>query len=259
MKHIKKKFLNSHTVTDDVINIISSATVNEQTIAELRRTNFDGHYAILQTDGNELIHAFQYIKNNNIYFIPEPNPIVIYFEVGRYYYRQIAKAQQTLFEELNQAKPDAYKTLNNFYIFYTNASVCTTFLFNSIEAFINNLIPKEFTYSKVTDKKTEVYDKFQIQRHLQFEEKIKSVLPIIKGNSFHKEQSHKYAHINKLKEFRDEIMHTKSYDKTNPNFYKNLFTLSLDFDYAVTLFSVRDFINFYEPNLIEECDCGNDW
>lgn len=242
-----------------MIDVISSIPVNEQAIAELKRTNFEGHYAIIQTDGNELIQAFQYNKNGNTYFIPEPNPIVIYFEVGRLYIKNIAKAQQTLFDELNQKKPDAYKILNNFYAFYMYASVCATFLFNAIEAFINNLIPKHFTYSRVLDKKTEVYDKFQIQRHLQFEEKIKNVLPLIfEGKSFHKEQSHKYAHIEKLREFRDEIMHTKSYDQTSPNHYKSLFTVSLDFDYAETLSSVRDFINYYEPNLIEECDCGND-
>ncbi|MCX8020779.1 MAG: hypothetical protein N2747_09830, partial [Chitinophagaceae bacterium] len=60
MKHIKKKFLRALAAGDDVINVISSAPVNEQAIAELKRTNFEGYYVILQTDGNELIQAFHY-------------------------------------------------------------------------------------------------------------------------------------------------------------------------------------------------------
>ncbi|MGZ5245371.1 MAG: hypothetical protein ACXWD4_15725 [Bacteroidia bacterium] len=52
-------------------------------------------------------------------------------------------------------------------------------------------------------------------------------------------------------------MHTKAIGANGSNFYKTLFTMSLDFKYNKALQAVREFINFYEPNLIEDCDCKN--
>lgn len=259
MKHLKKKFLKVFKVGNDVMEVMGSATVNESTIAELVRTDFEGYYAILQTDGNEIIQTFQYNKGGKVYFIPEPNPIVIYFEVARNSFRHIEKNKKPIFDELNQNKPDAYKILSCFHEFYFTVSIYATFLFNSIEAFINNLIPKDYKYSKILNSKTEIYDKSQIQRHLSFEEKIKEVIPDILKRSFHKEHGHKYEHIVKLRKFRDEITHTKSFEGTKSGFYRELFTTSLDFDYENTLLSTRDFINYYEENLIEECECSNNW
>lgn len=99
----------------------------------------------------------------------------------------------------------------------------------------------------------------QIQRTLSIQEKIEKVIPLFTKKSFHIEQSEIYKQLEKFKLFRDEIVHTKSMENMEgSNFYRSLFRNALDFDYHLTLYSVRDFINFYEPNLIEECDCGRD-
>lgn len=259
MKHVIKKFLKSHQVGDQVIEIINSTPIDINAIEELKKTNFENYHALLQTEGNEIIYGFKYNSINSTYFIPEPNPIVIYFETARFNYRQISNLKDKLFEELNLLKPNAYKTLDNFHVFFIHASISATFMFNAIEAFINGLIPKDYKYSKVLERKTEVYDVFQIQKYLQFEEKIKNVVPEIKNNSFHVQHSHKYDKIIKLKDFRDEIVHTKSYSDPKSNYYQKLYSTSLDFDYKNTLLAVRDFINYYEPNLIQECKCDNDW
>jgi hypothetical protein len=34
--------------------------------------------------------------------------------------------------------------------------------------------------------------------------------------------------------------------------------MALEFDYNVAISTVAEIINFYEPNLIEECGCGVD-
>ena len=76
--------------------------------------------------------------------------------------------------------------------------------------------------------------------------------------SFHVEFGNKYENIQKLKEFRDAIMHTKS-DNGNPaKFYEDLYTCALNFNYTDTINHVRDFLNYYEPNFIEECNCGKE-
>jgi hypothetical protein len=258
MKHVVKKFLSKHKVGNDVVDVINSVPFNENAIAQLIQTKFENYYALLQTDDNELIQAFKYQVDDKSYFIPEPNPIVIYFEIGRHNSRQTAEWKSKVINELSQSKQNAYSIFNNFFTFYSISSISTIFLFNSIEAFINNAIPKDFKYSNQQKKSTEVYDKYQIQRYLTFEEKIKKVIPEIKQKMFHVEFSQKFESIIKLKNFRDEIMHTKAYDKSTPNIYQNLFTTSLDFNYEEVVKNVRDFINYYEPNLIEECECGKD-
>lgn len=131
-------------------------------------------------------------------------------------------------------------------------------LFCSIEAFINKLIPKNYEYRRtIQDKRTELLNKSQIQRHIEFGEKLKVVPPEITGKHFVTEFTHKFEQIKKLKLFRDEIAHTKSYEGENaPNFYESLYATSLSFDYEKTLEFVRDFINYYEPSLLEECPCG---
>jgi len=53
-------------------------------------------------------------------------------------------------------------------------------------------------------------------------------------------------------------MHTKS-DNGNPaKFYEDLYTCALNFNYTDTINHVRDFLNYYEPNFIEECNCGKE-
>jgi hypothetical protein len=123
---------------------------------------------------------------------------------------------------------------------------------------MNILIPKDFNYSRSGEKRTELYDKAQIQKYVPFEEKIKIIIPSIKNRSFQQDFSHKFSSILKLKEFRDEIIHTKALDNKAETIYQGLFTTSLNFDYKKTIYDVRDFLNYYEPGIIEECDCGKD-
>jgi hypothetical protein len=102
MKHSKKKFLKSSKIGDDVADVLNSAAVDENAIVEFKKKNFDGMYALIHTDGNEVIQAFKYTDSaTKTYFIPEPNPIVIYFEMGRFYFRKIDESKINLFIELD--------------------------------------------------------------------------------------------------------------------------------------------------------------
>jgi hypothetical protein len=253
MKHVKKKYVSATKLGDDVIQVINNARVNDEKIAELQKTNFANHYAHIQTDENYLIQTFQYNELNIPFFIPEPNPIVIYFETARFNIKNVLLARKKLFLEIQQVD----KTLNNFFLFYQNATIVATFLFNSIEAFVNGLLPHDFIYKRTSERKTECYDRFQIQSSISFEEKIKSIIPQITNKSFQVDHGHKYESIKKLKDFRDSIMHTKPEKGRQQKFYKELYTLALDFKYEETIRHVKDFLNYYEDNLIEECDCGN--
>jgi hypothetical protein len=258
MEHLKKKFVSARKVNNEVSEQIENVTVDEDAMVKLTQSGLNGYYAAVMTDNNQLIQAFNYTdrKNGKIFFIPEPNPIVIYFETGRHFLNDIDNKRSLLFNELNKKSPEAGLILNYTFAYFQVTSITITFFFNAVEAFINNLIPKDYNYKRELNSKTELFDKLQIQRFLTFDEKIKKVIPNVTGKSFHSIFGQKWDRIKKLKEFRDEIMHTKAYDKESPVLYENLYNTSLNFAYEETQEAVKDFINFYEENLIEECKCG---
>ncbi|SEB00961.1 hypothetical protein SAMN05443667_11521 [Flavobacterium gillisiae] len=61
--------------------------------------------------------------------------------------------------------------------------------------------------------------------------------------------------IDKLIQLRNDIVHLKPVEKTNSG-YKGIYRDLLDFDFQKTILAVKIFMNFYENNLIEECQCG---
>ena len=61
-----------------------------------------------------------------------------------------------------------------------------------------------------------------------------------------------------LKEFRDDIIHTKQEDN-NMLRYEGLIKKSLNFKYDKALISVASFMNFYKKDYIVECNCGGDF
>ena len=65
-------------------------------------------------------------------------------------------------------------------------------------------------------------------------------------------------HIWNLKEFRNDIIHTKP-KKDAVLWYDNLIKKSLNFKYLETLNAVAKFMNFYKTDYIIECDCGKDF
>lgn len=259
MKHLVKKYVRSAKVGQDVADVINSA-IDEKRIKEIADNNMEGYVGWVQTYDNEIIQTFKFNENGKMFLIPEPNPIVIYFDTARFYIKTILDKRNKLFAELNNPKKNVHTINAHFYTYYSTACNSAIFLFLSIEAFINKKIEKKFEYRKeIQNKKTELYNKYQIQRNIEFTEKIKEVMPQATGKNFVVEFTHKYEYIRKLKHFRDEIVHTKSLEDENiPNYYEELYVMSLNFEYEKTMLSIRDYINFYEPNLLEECDCGRE-
>jgi len=259
MKHIKKKFLVSKDVTDDGYEFMQKQKPTEENIEKYKAGDFKDYIPHLLTDKKTFIQCFKYTKDNKTFIIPEPNPIVIYFSNAQVNLADIYESKEKLMTALNNNKGDLSDVMNSFYIFFGHVSNYVTSLFNSLEAFLNHQIPNDFEYKRISKKNTEIYNKEQVQRQIQFEEKIKKVIPQIKNKSFHRHYSHKFEIILNFKEFRDEIVHTKVDMKTAPNYYKDLFTKSLDFDFNKTIYTVKDYLNYYEPDLIIKCDCGADY
>ncbi len=260
MKHLVKKYVKSAKLGEEVIDVINNAPIDEKVLSEISNSKMNGYFAMALTEDNQIVQTFKYEEDNKVYLIPEPDPIIIYFDTARHFHKTIEKRRVELFSKLTGNGSNFMAVNGDFYWYFSTVSSYAIFLFLAIEAFVNKSIPSNFEYRKlIQDKKTELYDRFQIQRSVEFLEKIKSVLPEATGKNFVKEFTHKYELIRKLKSFRDEIVHTKTFEgKSSPNFYEELFAMSLNFEFDKTLFAARDFINYYQPNLIEECGCGND-
>ena len=98
---------------------------------------------------------------------------------------------------------------------------------------------------------------FQAGIFLDFKTKIKDVLPMITGKDFFSKSTPANQLIWNLKDFRDEIIHTKANE--NPLKYEKLIKTSLNFKYEKTLMATATFMNFYKTDFILECDCGQDF
>jgi hypothetical protein len=96
--------------------------------------------------------------------------------------------------------------------------------------------------------------KKQIQVSISFMDKLTQVLPAANTISFFKKnRTPTNAHIYKLKDLRNDIVHTKS-DRTEQNnveILKRLFSFKYDETFEATF----KLFNFYRPGFIEECPC----
>lgn len=260
MKHIKKKFIQKKRLpkeaAETLINHKPSKEDLEQ-IDELKKNDFAGYVPYLLTD-DEFIQAFKYKYKNKYFFIPEPHPIVIYFSNAQVFLKSLYESKEELLNSLQKGN-NLSNVMNPAYRFFGFSSNFTTSLFNSLEAFINSLIPNDYIYSVETNRNTTSYNKAQIQRNISFDDKIKKVIPEITGKNFHVNQSHKFDTIKKFKSLRDKIVHTKADNETRTTYYESLYKDALDFNYKNAIKAIRDYINFYEEGLIEKCDCGNDY
>ena len=158
-----------------------------------------------------------------------------------------------------QAKEEvAEEATNEIYHYYGHASNCIISLFTAMESFINHLIPDSEKFERVLKNRTEIYSKEQIQEHINFNDKLKTVLPyFFEGKNFFQKSTPANQLLTSLKELRDDIIHTKS----EKNFEKQeqLFARVLKFKYDKAIEAVGTFMNFYKPDYLMECDCGIDY
>jgi hypothetical protein len=257
IKHIKKKFQFEVHFTDDQIQDIGNLYPYIPA-SEIPKTKPPkGQDCILITGKNIGIKAFHVNIGGLNYYIPEPDPISIYFHNAYVNYISISEQRKRVLDSLNQSNlnEDISKAL---YAFFGTTNGYVIFLFTAIEAFMNKFLPDNYIYKVVRSNRTELYNRNQIQRYLSFDEKLGKVLTEISGKSFEKAHPLKYVHIKNLKEFRDFIVHTKGDSKSSTP-YDYIYKKALNFKYDETLLAVRDLLNYYQPNCVENCPCDENW
>jgi hypothetical protein len=243
----------SHDVKKDAYEFMVENLSNSK---NSKKTSIENKVPHLLTTEQKFIQGFFYELNGVKYTVPEPNPIIIYFSNAQGFLSVILEEREKLFKELKIPNYSDGNILNNMFTFYGCVVNYTSSLFDSLEAFVNSKIPKDYKCENPKRRK-KIMTKYDIIRYTTFDDKVKIVIPeIFNGKSFVKEKSHLYQNIIALKKLRDNITHAKADLDYDVNYYENLFTESLNFDYLKAIESSRDFINFYEENLIEPCNCG---
>lgn len=250
MKHIKRKFVREYQMTDDAYEFALKQLPKFPTTGYSIPKEKVAH--VITTD-KKFIQCFTYIINGTPIPIPEPNPVVIYFSNAQGFLSSIEEFRANLFAEIKKSKYEIGDIQNLMFGFYSVVTSFVSSLSNSIEAFVNSKIPKELVIDNPRWKKKKM-NKYEILRHLSLEEKLKYPLNQVMGKNFMSRKE--YAEIKKLVELRNDITHAKSDIEHDVNYYEKLYADTLDFDYISTIEAAKSLINFYEPNLIEPCNCG---
>lgn len=258
MKHIKKKFQFEAFLTEEQEASFKAKSIQVDKEEGHKLKLPKGLVGILETDDGKYFTAFPHKIDGKQFFIPEPDPVLIYFNNAYLSFRELESTKKDLIKALELKTMDE-GIKNELYTFFGNSFGFATMLFTSIEAYINKKIPIEYEYRDTKNSKTELYDKNQIERYLPFDTKFKTVLKEITKKDFTQAYPIKEQYIKNLREFRDSIIHTKT-SKEGATPYDYLYKKSLNFKYAETIESVKDWLNYYEgSNYVEDCDCGKDF
>ena len=197
---------------------------------------FDDHF----------IFAFDFLKGKEKYLIPEINPTTIFYSNAVMSHRKLLFFREELFKNSPTVK-NFKKAINpnHFGSFFQLASNCIINLQSTIESFVNRQIPENHEFIDVNG------DKFEPSIF----HKLDKALPEIKNKRFKSKFKQDNFRIRKIIELRNEIIHLKPAIENTNTKYKDVYRRLLKFDFTGSIFSVKNFVNFYEPNLIEECEC----
>lgn len=257
MKHIKRKFLfHDFLQNEHILENFEHLDKSDVTENILKKNAKEG-FIIIETDLNQKIFSFAHKENGKHCMIPVPDFSLVNYNFAYNLNIQRKEYRKNLVENLSDT--NIYNEVSNTfaYDFQGCASTCIICLFTAIECFINDIIPENFIYEIKNTRKTETYNKSQIQISISFTDKLTKVLPKALNKNFFLESTPTNFLIYNLRDLRNDIIHIKS-DNTGQNNVDILKRL-LNFRYDDTLVAVFKFFNFYKKGFIEECPCENNW
>ncbi|WP_417352600.1 hypothetical protein [Flavobacterium alkalisoli] len=258
MGHIKLKptteiKINFHPseIKDEIIPEESKKIAQEYLSSD--KTSDDNEHDLIIMLEDKIIYGYDYINNKEKFILPEINPVTIFYSNAvmsngliKHYKDELFKAST----RINKTGKIHSRTVspNHSGVFFQLAVNCIINLQSTLECFANMIIPSNYPFVNKQGN--------EITATVGY--KLFNVLPKIKGIDF-KNQGRKVKKYNlsidTLIKLRNDIVHLKPIQETNTG-YKKYYRELLDFDFEKAIYSVKLFINFYEPNLLEECPCG---
>jgi hypothetical protein len=205
--------------------------------------------AYFLTKDNQIIQGFLYLNNGNPVVVPEPEPSILYLSNSERIIDNILHLRTDIFNS-NSLQNIVVVDVSLFSDFFLLAFNFVVNLFASIEAFNNSVIPENFTFGS----KKGLMNREEIQRKESFDIKVKKVVPQVFNKSFVVDFIGKYESLNKLRNIRDSLIHTKNFSKNWAASYRDIYRELLAFDFENVLSYTKDYMNYYKPNWIEKLD-----
>ena len=259
MKHIQRRFLNQMDIKQKeneppLHELLRSGDVTTEMMDEAKVPK--GMVPFFMSD-DKVFSGFQVKIDGKKKIIPEPDSLLVYYSTAYFNYKALAESRKNVIERTRQTI-GGEPAIDELYEYFGLVSCVVIFLFMTVEETMNRCIPDDYVHKNEMSSKTEIFTKPQIERHFSFDKKLK-VLNEISKKDFHHSFDMKYKHIINLKNFRDDIIHTKSESQgdtaNNHNFRK-----AFNFDFENAMLAVRDFCNFYlKKDFIVDCPCSKDW
>ncbi|MDO7174186.1 hypothetical protein [Mariniflexile sp. AS56] len=247
-KRINTDFNPAEVSKDVEIPEASKKFIKDYSKSNKLSDDYDKEVMILFED--KMIYGFDYLYQKDKLLIPEINPTTIFYANAIMSHKKLISFRQQLFENSPTVRNYKKNSINQnlFGNFFQLATICITNLQSALESFANRQIPDDYEF---IDTNGEEFEPSVFH-------KLDSALPKIHNKRF-KSKYKKYNYsIRKLIELRNEIVHLKPAEKDANTQYKIVYRRLLKFDFTRAVISVKTLINFYEPNLIEECECGKE-
>jgi hypothetical protein len=196
--------------------------------------------------GDDKLYGVNRLKYRRIPFLlMEPNPVTFYFSLAFDSLDQLEIAKTLLGKTLLDSSPSV-KAMPFSFVFRM-ASVGVIFSFFAIEAFMNQMLP-DYALINYDGK---LVGKDTIQRWVPFDDKINRIIPELCKKDFGATHPKKMAVILRLKKLRDELSHLKEKRTNGFTSYDNVYQDILDINLKSIVSTVKSFINFYQPGLIQ--------
>lgn len=206
------------------------------------------NHDILIVCEDKIVSAFDYLYLGKKKIIVEINPVTIFFSNSVMSFGMLQNYKKILLSQCPEyGKQPELPNLYHSGMFFQLAINCIINLQATLESFANQIIPKDYSY--FDSKGNPTVDTLTC--------KLYNAIPKIKNSNFRIKKHRKYnIAIDFLIQFRNRLIHLKPIGESITG-YKGIYRDLLDLDYDKTITAVKTFVNFYEPNLIEECPCGN--
>ncbi|MFN3528509.1 MAG: hypothetical protein ACK417_01135 [Bacteroidia bacterium] len=267
MKHIKKQFyfdLSDEEFSDKYGSVFKSVSVEDAKPRNQKAQQIE----FMQTTNKRVVMAtlFKEKRKNQKLLMPLPRMPLLFLSNAYDLYKHATEILPKLENliDLSIREDKDHRHLVYRYLGYKFS--CITSLFSAVESFINESIPTEAMFPYEVGKQ---WSRDEILRYMNTEDKINKLMPFLfHPKAFAKHQPQKKEPLIRLKNIRDQIIHMKPLPNTtnelksvlhgysaHASLLQQVYKLNFNESYE----KVAEFMNFYIPGYVEECQCSLDY
>ncbi len=225
LKHPFKRLISEIEVSQEFVKRLENSEPQKVTEKDFHQLSKSFPQPVLIRSSGTMVGLTPVKVGNQKYFIPEPDPIVLNYNIAYEHWRSLRDADPAQFAKLQNAM-QVEDHRNLLYSYCGRAITFITSLFTAVEATLNRAIPSDYIHVRIETKQSVSRNKQQLMEFASFTDKLQ-VIKAATGKDFMKHPL-QYEKINKLKELRDMIIHPKdASDQLSkyPELYSRLFRI----------------------------------